>query len=66
MIVLTDVHKRYQTSHGLGPWVLQGVDLTIPRNVNVGLVGGNGAGKSTLLRIMGGVCLLYTSDAADD
>lgn len=55
MIVVTDVHKRYQTDHGLGPWVLKGVNLIIPRNVNVGLVGGNGAGKSTLLRIMGGV-----------
>ncbi len=55
MIVVTDVHKRYQTDHGLGPWVLKGVNLSIPRNVNVGLVGGNGAGKSTLLRIMGGV-----------
>ncbi len=55
MIVVTDVHKRYQTDHGVGPWVLKGVTLTIPRNVNVGLVGGNGAGKSTLLRIMGGV-----------
>ena len=55
MIVVTDVHKRYQTDHGLGPWVLKGVDLTIPRHVSVGLVGGNGAGKSTLLRIIGGV-----------
>ncbi len=55
MIVVADVHKRYQTDHGLGPWVLKGVNLAIPRNVNVGLVGGNGAGKSTLLRIMGGV-----------
>ena len=55
MIVVADVHKRYQTDHGLGPWVLKGVNLTIPRNVNVGLVGGNGAGKSTLLRIIGGV-----------
>lgn len=55
MIVVKDVHKRYQTDHGIGPWVLRGVDLTIPRGLNVGLVGGNGAGKSTLLRIIGGV-----------
>ena len=55
MIVVTDVHKRYQTDHGMGPWVLRGVNLTIPRHVSVGLVGGNGAGKSTLLRIIGGV-----------
>ena len=55
MIVVRDVHKRYRTDHGIGPWVLQGVNLTIPRSVNLGLVGGNGAGKSTLLRIIGGV-----------
>jgi len=55
MIVVNDVHKRYKTDHGMGKWVLQGISLTIPRNVNVGLIGGNGAGKSTLLRIIGGV-----------
>ena len=55
MIVVNDIHKRYKTSHGPGKWVLQGVSLTIPRNVNVGLIGANGTGKSTLLRIIGGV-----------
>ena len=55
MIIVDDVHKRYHTDHGLGKWVLQGVSLTIPPKLNVGLVGGNGAGKSTLLRLIGGV-----------
>lgn len=55
MIIVHDVHKRYKTEHGPGKWVLQGVDLTIPRNLNVGLIGPNGAGKSTLLRLIGGV-----------
>ncbi len=55
MIIVTDVHKRYHTPHGPGRWVLQGVNLTIPRQVNVGLIGANGEGKSTLLRIIGGV-----------
>jgi capsular polysaccharide transport system ATP-binding protein len=55
MITVVNVHKRYQTEHGLGPWVLQGVNLTIPRNLNVALIGGNGQGKSTLLKIIGGV-----------
>lgn len=55
MIIVEDVYKRYLTDHGPGKWVLQGVDCTIPRNVNVGLVGKNGAGKSTLLRLIGGV-----------
>ena len=54
MIIVNDVYKRYQTDHGPGQWVLQGVNLTIPRNVSVGLVGRNGAGKSTLLRLIGG------------
>lgn len=55
MIRVSDVHKRYHTDHGNGPWVLQGVSFTIPPKVNVGLIGRNGAGKSTLLRLIGGV-----------
>jgi capsular polysaccharide transport system ATP-binding protein len=54
MIIVDNVHKRYQTDHGPGRWVLQGVSLTIPTKVSVGLVGRNGAGKSTLLRLIGG------------
>ena len=55
MIIVKDIYKRYQTDHGPGKWVLEGVDLNIPSNVSVGLIGANGAGKSTLLRIIGGV-----------
>jgi len=55
MIEIDNVYKRYQTDHGPSKWVLQGVNLTIPEGVSVGLVGGNGAGKSTLLRLIGGV-----------
>lgn len=55
MIIIHDLHKRYKTSHGLGKWVLRGVNLVIPGNKNVGLIGSNGAGKSTLLRIIGGI-----------
>lgn len=55
MIIVEDVHKRYNTDHGPGKWVLRGVTLAIPRHVNVGLIGRNGAGKSTLLRLIGGV-----------
>jgi capsular polysaccharide transport system ATP-binding protein len=54
MILVRDVYKRYETEHGPGPWVLKGVNLTIPTKVSVGLLGRNGAGKSTLLRLIGG------------
>lgn len=55
MIIVDDVYKRYQTDHGPGKWVLQGVSFVIPPKVSVGLVGRNGAGKSTLLRLIGGI-----------
>jgi capsular polysaccharide transport system ATP-binding protein len=55
MIIVSDVHKRYKTDHGVGKWVLKGIDLTIPQNMNIGLIGVNGAGKSTLLRLIGGI-----------
>ncbi|MFZ4502473.1 MAG: ABC transporter ATP-binding protein [Methylococcaceae bacterium] len=55
MIIVDDIYKRYQTTHGLGKWVLQGASFVIPPKVSVGLVGRNGAGKSTLLRIIGGI-----------
>lgn len=55
MIIVDDVHKRYQTDHGAGKWILQGVSFTIPPKLNVGLIGASGTGKSTLLRIIGGV-----------
>ena len=55
MIEVLDVHKRYQTDHGPGPWVLRGVNLHVPPRTNVGLLGRNGAGKTTLLRLIGGV-----------
>lgn len=55
MIIVNDVYKRYHTGHGMGDWVLQGVNLVIPKGVNVGLIGSNGVGKSTLLRLIGGI-----------
>lgn len=55
MIVVDDVYKRYKTGHGVSKWILNGISLTIPDHVSVGLIGQNGAGKSTLLRLIAGV-----------
>ncbi|MEU4656187.1 ATP-binding cassette domain-containing protein [Streptomyces sp. NPDC023723] len=49
---LTGVGRRY----GLrGPWVLRGVDLTVPSGALVRVEGANGTGKSTLLRLLAGL-----------
>jgi ATP-binding cassette subfamily B protein len=48
-IELHDVWFRYCATH---PWVLRGVDLTIPSGATVALVGLNGAGKSTLVKLL--------------
>ncbi|WP_328808405.1 ABC transporter ATP-binding protein [Nonomuraea montanisoli] len=52
-VELRDVWFRYDESH---PWVLRGVDLTIPHGSSVALVGLNGAGKSTLIKLL---CRFY-------
>lgn len=54
MIILENVCKRYRTDSGPGNWVLRGINLAIPSNLRVGLIGRNGAGKSTLLRLIAG------------
>nr|WP_249171157.1 ABC transporter ATP-binding protein [Burkholderia multivorans] len=43
------------TDHGIGKWVLRGINMVIPPKQSVALIGHNGAGKSTLLRIIGGI-----------
>ncbi|MFI9235688.1 ABC transporter ATP-binding protein [Streptomyces sp. NPDC053079] len=55
-IELRDVWFRYNPEH---PWVLRGVNLTIPAGRSVGLVGLNGAGKTTLVKLL---CRLYDPD----
>ncbi|OYD25653.1 ABC transporter ATP-binding protein [Oceanimonas baumannii] len=56
MITLTNLYKRYNNRDGReAPWVLKDINLTIPKNVSVGLLGRNGAGKSTLLRLIAGM-----------
>ena len=66
--------------YGRSTPVLPGLDLRIPAGQRLLLVGPSGSGKSTLLRAIAGLletadagersgsvlCLLYTSDAADE
>ncbi|MFZ2449066.1 MAG: ABC transporter ATP-binding protein [Methylovulum miyakonense] len=55
MIIVENLYKRYQTTHGPSRWILEDVSFVIPKNVSVGILGKNGAGKSTLLRLIGGI-----------
>jgi ATP-binding cassette, subfamily B, bacterial len=52
-IELRDVWFRYGEDQ---PWVLRGVNLTIPKGHSVAVVGPNGAGKSTLVKLL---CRFY-------
>lgn len=52
-IELRDVWFRYTDD---GPWILRGVNLTIPYGTSLAVVGLNGAGKSTLVKLL---CRLY-------
>jgi len=54
MIVLDKVTKYFKTKKGK-KYILKDVSITIPDNINVGILGINGAGKSTLLRMLGGI-----------
>ena len=42
------------------------MSIAIPEGGRLGVVGESGSGKSTLARVVLGLCLLYTSDAADE
>jgi len=51
-IAMNRLAFRYSSQ---GPWVLQDVDLTIPKGSRVGFIGTTGSGKSTLLDIIMGL-----------
>ncbi len=52
MIKLENVTKYYPTKNGR-KYILRDVTMTIPPNVNLGILGRNGTGKSTLMRMLG-------------
>ncbi|MCJ0829590.1 ABC transporter ATP-binding protein [Acinetobacter sp. NIPH1876] len=54
MIELKDITKSYITPKGRH-YVFKNLNVVLPENKSVGLLGKNGAGKSTLLRIIGGI-----------
>ena len=47
-----DVKFRYVKD---GPWVLDGLNLSIPKGIRMGVVGATGSGKSTLLDLLTGL-----------
>ena len=49
-----EVRFRYTSD---GPWVLDGLNLTIPKGARVGFVGSTGSGKSTTLDLLMGLLI---------
>ncbi|NMM99766.1 MacB family efflux pump subunit [Bifidobacterium sp. DSM 109958] len=60
-VTLSDIRFRYDAH---GPYVLDGLDLTIPDGQLIALMGPSGSGKTTLLQIIGGL-LRPTGGTAD-
>jgi len=54
MIELKNLTKSYRTNAGRR-YVFRNLNLVIPPNKNIALIGKNGAGKSTLMRLLGGL-----------
>ncbi|BDC82937.1 MULTISPECIES: ABC transporter ATP-binding protein [Aeromonas] len=54
MIIIDNVSKYYLTKFGRH-YVLKDINIILPKNKNIGVLGANGAGKSTLLRLLGGM-----------
>lgn len=54
MIEIKGLYKKYHNHHN-DKWVLENINIQIPKNTSVGLIGSNGAGKSTLLRLIAGM-----------
>lgn len=53
-ICFNDVSFRYNND---GPWVLDGINLTIPKGARVGFVGSTGSGKSTTIDLLMGLLM---------
>jgi capsular polysaccharide transport system ATP-binding protein len=53
VIKFENLSKYYTTKHGRH-YVLKDVNLAIPSDVNIAVLGPNGVGKSTLIRMIGG------------
>ncbi len=53
-IHMSEVHFRYSKDT---PWVLDGINLNIPKGSQVGFIGSTGSGKSTLLDLLMGLLL---------
>lgn len=51
-ICFSNVHFRYTQD---GPWVLDGLNLLIPKGSRIGFVGSTGSGKSTMLDLLMGL-----------
>lgn len=58
-ICFKDVRFRYTSD---GPWVLDGLNLTIPSGAKVGFVGSTGSGKSTTLDLLMGLLIPTQGD----
>jgi len=55
MIEINNIKKSYYTKRHGWTQVIKGIDVRIPRDKSLGILGRNGAGKSTLISLIAGM-----------
>ena len=65
MIILKDLSKYYPTKYG-AKYVFRDLNLILPSDRDVGILGGNGSGKTTLLNILSRVDLPTDGEVITD
>ena len=54
---LQNVNFKYQEN---GPFILKDINLTVPKNKSIAIVGPSGSGKSTLMNVLSGLLIPYS------
>ena len=65
LLTVNQIEKYYGNKSNLTK-AIDNISFFVDKGEFVGIMGASGSGKTTLLNCISTICLLYTSDAADE